>query len=464
MFNLIVATDVADGIAKNNTIPWHIPSELKYFKGMTASNEWFKTVVIMGYNTWKSLPIKPLPNRINVIVTKNHYDEIEQNDDVVVFNNLFTAINKYHNNFTWIIGGKQIYTQCLYHPDLNCIYLTKIYKNYDCDIFLKLPKVESIIHSKIFTVEDIDNNKFEKQFISYKIHVYKPKFNAEAQYLRLCYDTLHTGNQRNTRNGITLSTFGKTLSFDLSDGFPLLTTKKMFWKGIVEELLFFLRGDTDSKLLQEKGVNIWKGNTSKEFIQSVKLPYEEGDMGPMYGYQWRFFNKDYKTKDKITAFEGIDQLKQIINQIKNNPTNRRILMTDYNPNQVFEGVLAPCHSIVLQFYVESGKLSCQMYQRSADVFLGLPFNIASTSLLTYIIANVCNLNVGKVTICLGDTHIYEEHKECVLQQLTREYYDFPNVHIKKELDNIEDIEQLTFADFDLVDYKHHAPIKASMKA
>jgi thymidylate synthase len=283
---------------------------------------------------------------------------------------------------------------------------------------------------------------------------------AEKQYLQMLLETLETGEYRNTRNGITYSKFFKTISFDLADGFPLLTTKKMFWKGIVEELLFFIRGDTDTTILSEKGVHIWELNTSNSFLEEKKLPYKEGDMGPMYGYQWRFFNKPYVTETQET---GVDQLKKVIHEIKTNPNSRRILMSTFNPEQVEQGVLYPCHSIVIQFYVEKGRLSCSMYQRSCDIFLGCPFNIASTSLLLHIVSMLTNLEPGLVHMIFGDYHIYEEHKNVISEQLHREPYPLCNINIKK-FTTLEEVEMSTLEDYQLINYKYYPPIRAIMIA
>ena len=182
-----------------------------------------------------------------------------------------------------------------------------------------------------------------------------------------------------TRNAKTYSIFDNSITFDMKDGFPLLTTKRMFWKGIVEELLFFIRGDTNSKHLEDKGVRIWQGNTTQEFIDNIGLPYQEGDMGPMYGFMWRHFGADYTGCNTDYTNQGFDQLSKIVEEIKTNPHSRRILMSDFDPSRAHQGVLYPCHSLVLQFYVRDGKfLDVKMYQRSVDSFLGEPFNIAST--------------------------------------------------------------------------------------
>ena len=285
----------------------------------------------------------------------------------------------------------------------------------------------------------------------------------ETQYLSLLSDTLQNGEKRETRNGITLSKFFTTMSFDMKDGFPLLTTKKMFWKGIVEELLFFIRGDTNTNLLSEKGIHIWDKNTNQEFLDKQQLPYEPGDMGPMYGYQWRFFNKPYRLENKEIKEKIIDQLQFVINEIKTNPHSRRIIMTTFNPSQVDQGVLYPCHSIVIQFYVEQERLSCSMYQRSCDLFLGCPFNIASTSLLLHIISQLTGYQPGKVNMVLGDYHIYQEHVNAVKEQLQREPYPLCTLQMKP-FRSLEEVELSSKYDFTLLEYQFHPTITARMVA
>ena len=290
----------------------------------------------------------------------------------------------------------------------------------------------------------------------------------ETIYLDILKDVLETGEKRMTRNGTTYSKFFKTISFNMDDGFPLITTKKMFWKGVVEELLFFIRGDTNTNILSDKGIKIWESNTRLEFLDFMGLKYEEGDMGPMYGYQWRKFNKPYNvSENNIINDNGIDQLKYIINEIKTNPTSRRILMTDFNPSQVNQGVLYPCHSIVIQFYVENSNtvpiLSCSMYQRSSDLFLGEPFNIASTSLLLCIVSQLVGLKPGMVHLVLGDCHIYDEHIDAVKEQLSRVPLKLCKLKIK-EFTTLEQVEMAVLGDFILEDYISHPAIKAKMIA
>ena len=304
---------------------------------------------------------------------------------------------------------------------------------------------------------DNEDYKIEsiQQFEHFTYYTLVPIYKGEIQYLSLLENVLDHGSETFGRNGNVTSSFTNHLSFNLQHGFPLLTTKKMFFRGIVEELLFFLRGDTDTKILENKGVNIWKGNTSKEFIKQRGLPYAEGEMGPMYGYQWRKYGATYKSDEK-----GLDQLLNVIELIKKDPKSRRILLSDFNPIQAHEGVLFPCHSIIIQFFVEDGYLDMYCYNRSSDLFLGLPFNIASSSLLLCIVAKMTRLVPRNFNLSLGDCHIYEDHKDAVSEQLSRVPKGFPTVNIK----DFNTIEELTYEHFNLVGYTSHDSIKAKMIA
>ena len=301
------------------------------------------------------------------------------------------------------------------------------------------------------------------------INIYKLEKSEELNYLNLLREVLENGNLRSTRNANTYSLFSKNLTFDLSKGFPLLTTKKMFLRGIFEELMFFIKGETNTKILEEKGVNIWKGNTSKEFIEKCNLPYKEGDMGPMYGFQWRHFGADYKGSEFDYTRKGYDQIEEILDLLLKDPYSRRIIMTNYNPTQSKCGVLFPCHSIVLQFYVtemENKKMvSMNMYQRSVDSFLGLPFNISSNALFLHLICNVLNSRINSeiyfphiLNIIMGDVHIYEEHIDSVKTQLERIPLDFPKIEIKQK-NNLEDF---LWEDINVLNYKFYESIKAKM--
>lgn len=257
------------------------------------------------------------------------------------------------------------------------------------------------------------------------------------QYLDLCKHILHNGTEKEDRTGTgTISTFGYQMRFDLQEGFPLVTTKKLHLKSIIHELLWFLNGDTNIKYLQDNGVRIWN-----------EWADENGDLGPVYGYQWR----SWPTPDG----ESIDQIAKLIEQIKHNPDSRRLIVSAWNVANVDSMALPPCHTM-FQFYVANGKLSCQLYQRSADVFLGVPFNIASYALLTMMVAQVCDLEPGEFIHTLGDAHIYSNHIEQVNLQLGREPKKLPKMKLNKEVTSIFDFK---YEDFTLVDYDAHPHIK-----
>ena len=257
------------------------------------------------------------------------------------------------------------------------------------------------------------------------------------QYLDLLQHVLSNGNTKSDRTGTgTQSVFGYQMRFDLNEGFPLLTTKKLHLRSIIYELLWFLKGDTNIKYLHDHKVSIWD-----------EWADENGDLGPVYGHQWR----SWPAPDGRT----IDQLSNVINQIKNTPDSRRMIVSAWNVAEVEKMALPPCHSL-FQFYVADGKLSCQLYQRSADVFLGVPFNIASYALLTMMIAQVCGLEVGDFVHTTGDTHIYTNHFEQVETQLSREPRALPKMKINPDVKSIFDFK---FEDFELVDYDPHPHIK-----
>lgn len=288
----------------------------------------------------------------------------------------------------------------------------------------------------------------------------------EQQYLDIIKNILDNGTWEEGRNGKTKSVFGSTMRFDLSNGkIPILTTKKTAWKTCLKELLWFIRGETDNKLLQEQGVHIWDGNTTRDFLDSRGLSYREGLIGPGYGFQWRHFNAPYDASSgtKMVSSEGIDQLQQIIDALKDpaQRTSRRLIMTAWNPCQINEMALPPCH-IFCQFNVHDGnKLSCCMFQRSCDFFLGVPFNIASYSFLTHLIAKHCGLEAHEFIYFMGNCHIYENAVDACKLQSSRTPYPFPTVSIKQVRENISDY---SVDDFMVDGYQSHDAIKVAMVA
>jgi thymidylate synthase len=260
----------------------------------------------------------------------------------------------------------------------------------------------------------------------------------EWGYLNLLADILETGTEKGDRTGTgTRSVFGTQLRFDLQNGFPLFTTKRVHFKSIAYELLWFLRGEGNVDWLQEHGVKIWD-----------EWADEHGDLGPVYGVQWRSW--------PTPSGRSIDQIAKVIETIKATPNSRRMLVTAWNPADLEHMALEPCHAM-FQFYVADGKLSCHLYQRSADMFLGVPFNIASYALLTHMIAQQTDLEVGEFIWTGGDTHIYNNHVQQVLTQLVREPYDPPTLNIKRRPDSID---EYTFEDFEILGYQHHPGISA----
>ena len=460
MFNIILAHDNQYGIGKNNELPWFFPSDMAFFKSKTSPLNFLDTaVVIMGRKTMESIPKHFLPNRINIVISKTYNKNKEDLHIVDNFDKALEIANTYEGSKIWVIGGSSIYDMAFRHKDLNKIFITEINGNFNCDTFVNLPKMK-LVNKITFTEKEINTGKLHK--LNYCEYV--PLYNAEQEYLRLLEDIMKNGNLRQTRNAKVYSDFSRDIKFDVSKNFPLLTTKRMFWKGIVEELLFFIRGETDTTKLSEKGVKIWEGNTTREFLDmmgeknNVFKSYNVGEMGPMYGYQWRYFNKPYGETNG-----GIDQFTNLIELLKKDKHSRRLLLTDFNPGQANEGVLYPCHSLILQFYCDNDNLSVKMYQRSADLFLGLPFNIASTTLLLYIVAKLVNMNPHMVTLTLGDCHIYEQHIEQVKKQLSRLPHNLPTIIIPN-FKTIEQVEQSTLEDYIVNDYECYSGIKAEMIA
>lgn len=293
----------------------------------------------------------------------------------------------------------------------------------------------------------------------------------EHGYLSLCKRIIEEGEHRPDRTGTgTLSLFAPPqLRFNLEhDTFPLLTTKRVFSKGIIHELLWFVAGSTDARLLSEKGVKIWEGHGSREYLDSLNLQHRrEGDLGPVYGFQWRHFGAKYRTCEDNYAGEGVDQIQQIVDKLRSNPYDRRIILSAWNPAAFPEMALPPCH-VFCQFYVNfpknaKPKLSCQLYQRLCDMGLGVPFNIASYALLTKMLAHIVDMDCGELIHTMGDAHVYLDHVEALKTQLQREPREFPKLHIKElRKAEIQSIDDFKFEDFEIVGYNPHPTIKMNM--
>jgi len=511
-FNIIVATTRKNGIGFQGSLPWpNIAGDMQHFKNFTQWNKVYssdnfpyfyqsnisnsqpkitklkntRNAVIMGKITWNSIPnnFKPLKNRLNIILSENN--DISENQNIKIANSFEKALQICENDSSiheiFIIGGADTYNQALnkYGSFCKAIFKTRIWKDIKCDkYFPNIPaeKFKLAYVSKTFSQEDKKYGKIPYDFtfyvnneISKKQHCIDKSMFLEYQkheemgYLELVKKVIETGNEKTDRTGTgTKSLFGCTMRYDLLQSFPLLTTKSVYWKGVVEELLWFLRGETNANKLSQKGVKIWDGNGSREFLDKNGLKEREvGDLGPVYGFQWRHFGAEYKNMHENYTGKGTDQLKDVLHKIMHNPDDRRIIMSAWNPAALKKMALPPCH-MFSQFYVANGKLSCIMYQRSCDLGLGVPFNIASYSLLTHILANAAGLKVGEYVHILGDAHVYKNHIEPLKEQLKRYPNPFPVLKIKKKINGIEGIENLKFEDFELSEYIPHPKIKMDM--
>ncbi len=273
-------------------------------------------------------------------------------------------------------------------------------------------------------------------------------------YLDLLRLVMDQGGQKSDRTGTgTRSVFGHQMRFDLAHGFPIVTTKRVHFRSIVLELLWFLRGDTHVQYLQDHKVSIWDEWATAE--QTARFGRPTGELGPVYGHQWRNFGATALADGQYAA-DGVDQISWLINEIKTNPDSRRLIVSGWNPKEANQVALPPCHTL-FQFFVQDGKLSCQLYQRSADIFLGVPFNIASYALLTQMVAQVCGLGLGEFIWTGGDCHLYNNHLEQAELQLSRSPYALPTLKLNPA---ITDIFGFSLDDIELINYQHHAGIKA----
>ncbi|OQS06384.1 bifunctional dihydrofolate reductase-thymidylate synthase 2 [Thraustotheca clavata] len=451
---VVAVARATGGIGIEGRLPWRLAGDLKRFREITTGG-----VVVMGRKTWESLPPKhrPLPNRVNVILTRNATlaKELANTANVHVAASLDDALNVAGNTTpVYVIGGQSVYDEALHHPRCNRAYVTMVDGDFKCDAFFPSTM------KQLGFVETNQSEIMEENGIKYQ-YVQLDRKHEELQYLELIDKIILQGNKKGDRTGTgTMSLFGAQMRFSLrNDVFPLLTTKRVFWKGVAEELLWFISGDTNAKTLQDKGIKIWDGNGSREYLDSIGLTHREaGDLGPVYGFQWRHFGAKYVDMHTDYTGQGVDQLADVINKIKNKPDDRRILLSAWNPSDLGLMALPPCH-MFCQFYVADGELSCQMYQRSADMGLGVPFNIASYALLTRMIAQVCGLKAGDFIHVIGDAHVYLNHIEPLKEQLSRTPRPFPTLRLNPAKKNIDDF---TFEDFTIENYTPHKTIKMEM--
>ncbi len=457
-FSIIVAIDSGNGIAKNGGIPWASKSDTRYFRETTFGRG--KNAVIMGRVTYESIPssFRPLPGRHCVIISRTWRQE--DHPEITVCPSLLDALSilggsvKGHDE-VFIAGGEHIYNEVVRDYLYLCdrIHVNKFKTDYDCDQHFPWDEVKDFpIYKDIQRTRDFQR------------YIFLPQIkHLEHQYLELIQDIAENGDPKPDRTGVgTRSKFGERMEFDISERIPILTTKKMNYDAIIKELLFFISGQTNTNILKEQGIKIWTSNTSKDFLLDSGLDYDEGDYGALYGYQWRHWGAEYEGMDKDYTGKGIDQLTNLINGIRKDPHSRRHLLSCWNVSQLKDMCLYPCHFCV-QFNVSGDRryLDCQLYQRSGDMFLGVPYNVASYSILTYMIAHITGLRPRKFTHVIGDTHVYNNHQEQVKKQLNRTPRPFPRLSFRGAT-RIHEIDDFDFKSFILEGYSCWPYISAPM--
>eukprot|EP00931_Biecheleriopsis_adriatica_P037987 TRINITY_DN2178_c0_g1_i1.p1 TRINITY_DN2178_c0_g1~~TRINITY_DN2178_c0_g1_i1.p1 ORF type:complete len:542 (+),score=119.36 TRINITY_DN2178_c0_g1_i1:153-1628(+) len=489
---------------------------MAFFKRVTTATAGdVKNAVVMGRKTWDSIPEKfrPLAGRLNVVLTSKAAEPSFASpypEGVLVASSFASAVDMLEARSdvgeVFAIGGQAVYQEAIEHSSCVRVYVTRIAKEFECDAFF--PKLDEARFRPIHVSTTSSHKDLSYDFAVYERVIKKDVFSngepalkktktetgedtdgsaaalaalvqqpspalgavvpgsrcgllsEEYQYLDAIREIIEKGHHREDRTGTgTRSMFGKQMRFDLRKSFPLLTTKRVFWRGVLEELLWFVKGDTNANHLAEKNIKIWDGNGSREFLDKRGLGHREvGDLGPVYGFQWRHFGAKYVDMHTDYTGQGVDQLAECIRKIKEDPTDRRILLSAWNPADLHLMALPPCH-MFCQFYVANGELSCMMYQRSCDMGLGVPFNIASYSLLTLMVAQVCGLKPGEFVHTLGDAHVYQNHVDPLLTQLERTPRPFPVLKLNPE---VKDIDGFKASDFELIGYNPHGKIAMEM--
>lgn len=516
--NLIVAhTFDKNGIGKDGNMPWSIPEDLEHFKELTTrsgddGNNF--NIVIMGRKTWDSIPakFKPLRGRFNVVLSNDenyrNFNNLEYSTKVNIQHNLgvlFTTWDSFFNSgeyisvqkqilfrlhydtqssrdvkFTYhIIGGEQIYKKAIDSGLTLKIYATEIYSKLECDTFF--PQVSGSVITEVSEFKHSQKEGHWYRFItSIKVssggggggsgsRMIKPFYSQENAFLSLMKKILEEGQSNDDRTGVgTLSVFGEMLKYNLRDTFPLCTTKKMFVRGIFEELMFYLSGKTDNKILVEKGVHVWTQNTSADFLAKRGLGhYEVGDLGETYGFNFRHFGAEYKgcgydygTGDSSV---GYDQVANVINLIKNEPASRRIIIDLWNCSTIHKAALPPC-LCKYQFHVNTSKkeLNLAIYLRSSDTFLASNWNACTGAIFVHLLCNLegIDLTPGELTVFIADAHLYKTHIEQVKEQISRSPFPFPKLIVKGE--KKKDIMDFKYEDLSLIGYRSGSAIKAEM--
>lgn len=435
------------GMGYQNGLPWpRIKKDMDFFRKKTVGSK--KNAIIMGRKTYESIG-RPLPNRKNIVITRNKGYKVDDKfrDKVVIVNNFNSAIKACSDipddGVIFVIGGASIYNYAIKRPDCRNIYVTEIEGDYPVDTFF--PEIPN--NYKLESVRKDDNLSFKRYVNTIELW---PQ-SCEMEYINCIKRVLDNGDIiHGDRTGVgTIATFCETTKYDIAVlnpeetdfkktryRIPLFTTKKMFTNGIIYELMWFLLGKTDAKWLQERNVHIWDGNSTKEFLDKRGLDYPEGVLGPVYGHQWTNWGGNWKTGEG-----GINQVKRIINLLKEDPHSRRAVLAGWNISDLSKMALPPCH-MTYTFMISGNRLYCKVDIRSNDMFLGHPYNVCSASILTIMIARAIGIHPGGIGISITNCHIYQNHINQVKTQLCRIPLELPEFKLNYDVNSWDDIETL----------------------
>jgi dihydrofolate reductase/thymidylate synthase len=463
-FNIIATFDYNFNIGNDGKLPWDIPEISRYIFTITTMNEReykVHSVLIMGYKTWMNTT--KYHNRNYIIISKNGGSNNHGRNDVLFATDFKEALSlsdeKHNGSPIFVVGGSSVFKDALSPSMIRSVkkcYLFVIQKKYRGNI--KFP-IELLQYMYLdYSQEYITDTGIKISKVVYKVYDSTCKLvHPEHQYISRLRKILLEGYDVNDRTGTGIRTiFGMpAMVFNLEYGFPLITTKNVKFDTVLRELLWFISGSTDVKKLQKHGIKIWNGNSSREFLDNRGLTdLDEHDIGASYGFQFRFSGADYKTKTG-----GVDQLQNVINIIKNNPNSRRIMINLWNPSQLSAMAIPPC-LFNYHFRIIDNRLNCAITQRSGDMGLGVPFNIASASILIHILAHICDLRVGNLIHTVNDAHVYHNHLLPLANQLDRNPLPFPRLEIT--CDRKDNVDDYTFNDFKLHGYVHYPFIKMKM--
>lgn len=468
---VVVSATPEGGISHLGGMPWpRSDANIKHFNKVIRTTRMpvTRNAILMGRNTWESLP-RPFSGVINIVVSCTlHSNALDPN--AVVAHSLAGAIQAAADagaEAAFVVGGAALLTEALSSPQVSQLYITRFRLPWICDVVVPGLSQKALDTSTVWCsvadVVDADIPECSFQFFDRRVEAKLP----EQQYLDLVAQVLvRPLRDERTKVG-THSQFGGRLSFSLKDDvFPLLTTKRVHWASVAKELLWMISGSTNAKDLEAAGVSIWSANGSRAALDCRGLhEYEEGDLGPVYGFQWRHSGAKYVGCKADYSGQGVDQLQEVIHTLRTDPSDRRMIICAWNPSDLSKMALPPCHAFV-QFWVGVGDhgpgLYCQMYQRSADLGLGVPFNIASYALLTRLVSAATGIPAAGVTLLFGDAHVYRNHVEPLKEQLTRPPRPFPKLRLGRVMEVLPDIDGWKYEDFVLEGYDPHAAIKMAM--